>query len=270
MKPNEISRTFSLPTYATTSPAYFVVVPFYNEQDAAPQLIQEILDILPRLDGPAECVCINDGSSDGTAIAIRNFTRQPGALVRVISFQKNRGQAAALWAGLHEARGEVIITLDGDGQNDPSDIPALLRHLEHAGMICGIRAERNDTALRRAMSRLANRIRGRILGDNMRDSGCALKAMRREVVSCLLPIRTLYSFIPALAVSGGFRITEIPVRHRARNGGTSNYGFKKFALMPLVDMLGLLWFKRRSLRVCWRRRHQHTTFVRLRDITAQE
>ena len=121
-------------------------------------------------------------------------------------------------------------------------------YLSDSTLVCGIRAERNDTALRRAMSRLANRVRGTILGDNMRDSGCALKVMRREVVQALLPIRTLYSFIPALAVAGGFRIAEIPVHHRARNGGRSNYGFLKFALMPFVDMLGLYWFRKRCVR----------------------
>ena len=226
---------------------YSVVIPFYNEAAAAPSLLQEVLAVLARLDGPSECLCVDDGSSDGTATVLNTFAAQSGSTVRVITFPKNRGQAAALWAGLHEARGRIVITLDGDGQNDPADIPDLLHHLDHADLVCGIRAERNDTALRRAMSRLANRVRGSILGDNMRDSGCALKVMRREVVQSLLPIRTLYSFIPALAVAGGFRIAEIPVRHRARNGGTSNYGFLKFALMPFVDMLGLYWFRKRCV-----------------------
>jgi dolichol-phosphate mannosyltransferase len=250
MKINELPKSMLCledKSSTNTIPVYSVVVPFYNEEVAAPQLLKEICDVLVRLDGPGECVCIDDGSSDGTAAVLGDFAEQPGSPVRVISFSKNRGQAAALWAGLHAARGRIIITIDGDGQNDPADIPDLLQHLDHADLVCGIRAERNDSALRRAMSRLANRVRGTILGDNMRDSGCALKVMRREVVNALVPIRTLYSFIPALAVAGGFRITEITVRHRARNGGLSNYGFLKFALMPLVDMLGLFWFRKRSV-----------------------
>ena len=137
--------------------------------------------------------------------------------------------------------------MDGDGQNAPADIPVLLQHLEQADLVCGIRAERNDSTLRRWMSRLANRVRGRLLGDGMLDSGCALKVMRREVVSALVPIRTLYSFIPALAVAAGFRVAEVPVHHRSRNGGRSNYGLRAFVLMPLVDMLGLLWFRRRCI-----------------------
>lgn len=251
MKPNKPSRSLSLLEDTTRNTAlyvYSVVIPFYNEEAAAPALLQEVLAVLARLDGPSECLCIDDGSNDGTAAVLNDFASRSGATIRVLTFSKNQGQAAALWAGIHEARGRIVITLDGDGQNDPGDIPALLQHLDHADLVCGIRAERNDTALRRTMSHLANRVRGTILGDNMRDSGCALKVMRRDVVDALVPIRTLYSFIPALAVAGGFRIAEIPVRHRVRNGGRSNYGFLKFALMPSVDMLGLFWFRKRCVR----------------------
>lgn len=233
--------------YALPRPVYSIVVPFYNEEAAAPRLLQEILAVARLLGEPAECLCINDGSRDGTDAVLRRFAAQAGSAARVITLPENRGQAAALWIGLHEARGRIVATMDGDGQNDPADIPLLLPHLNRADLVCGIRAERNDTALRRVMSRLANRVRGRILGDKMQDSGCALKVMRREVIRALVPIRTLYSFIPAMAVAGGLRVVEVPVRHRARNGGTSNYGFLKFAVMPFVDMLGLLWFRKRSV-----------------------
>jgi len=231
-------------------PRYSVVVPFYNEEAAAPILLQEILGVLRRLDAPAECLCIDDGSRDGTLGVLNAFAAAPGSPVRVVAFPENRGQAAALWAGFQEARGRIVVTLDGDGQNDPADIPVLIRHLDGADLVCGFRKSRNDSALRRAMSRLANRVRGRLLGDNMQDSGCAMKAMRREVLHSLVPIRTLYSFIPAMAVAGGFRLVEVPVRHRSRVGGKSNYGLLKFAVMPLVDMLGLLWFRKRRLTMC--------------------
>ncbi|MDD8042547.1 MAG: glycosyltransferase family 2 protein [Verrucomicrobiota bacterium] len=252
MKPDESTKSLALPEDATRTTSccvYSVVIPFYNEKAAAPSLLQEVLTVLARLDGPSECLCVDDGSNDGTAAALNPFVAKSVSTVRILTFPKNRGQAAALWAGLHEARGSIVITLDGDGQNDPADIPDLLQYLDHADLVCGIRAERNDTALRRAMSRLANRVRGSILGDNMRDSGCGLKVMRREVVEALVPIRTLYSFIPAMAIAGGFRIAEVPVRHRARNGGRSTYGFLKFALMPFVDMLGLFWFRKRCVQV---------------------
>ncbi len=230
----------------TGFPVYSVVVPFYNEEVAAPHLLREILAVMARLDGPAECLCIDDGSSDGTAALLNAFAAQPGSPVRVLAFPKNRGQAAALWAGLHEARGRIILTMDGDGQNDPGDIPRLLDALTGTDMVVGVRQNRQDSTSRRWMSRLANAVRARVLGDGMRDSGCALKAFRREVVAALIPLRTLYSFIPAMAVAAGFRIRQIPVQHRARTGGRSSYGALVFLWRPLVDLLGMWWFSRRA------------------------
>jgi len=230
----------------TVCPVYSVVVPFYNEEVAASHLLQEILAVLARLDSPAECLCIDDGSSDETGAILKAFAAQPDSPVRVLAFPKNRGQAAALWTGLHEARGRIIITLDGDGQNDPADIPRLLDALRDADMVVGVRQNRQDNVSRRWMSRLANAVRSRILGDGMRDSGCALKVFRREVVASLIPIRTLYSFIPAMAVAAGFRIRQIPVQHRARIGGRSNYGALVFLWRPLVDLVGMWWFSRRA------------------------
>jgi len=241
----EVANRWDIP--AEVTPDYSVVIPFYNESDAAPLLIEEILSVMRTLPGIPECICVDDGSTDSTASVLEQLSETYGPVIRIIRFPVNRGQAAALMHGVLQARGETVVTMDGDGQNDPSDIPMLLKELENADLVCGIRAERNDTALRRIMSRLANRIRGRVLGDGMQDSGCALKAMRREIVRALIPIRTLYSFIPAMAVASGFRVVEVPVHHRARNGGLSNYGFRRFAIMPLVDMLGLLWFRRRCI-----------------------
>jgi len=231
------------------SPAYSVVVPFFNESEAAPLLLAEILKVMHTLPGIPECICIDDGSSDSTALILEQFAEAHGSIFRVIRLPVNRGQAAALLHGLLSARGEVVITMDGDGQNDPADMPLLLHELEHADLVCGIRAERHDNTLRRSMSRIANMVRGWLLGDGMHDSGCALKAMHQEVIRSLVPIRTLYSFIPAMAVAAGFRVREVPVNHRSRIGGTSNYGFLKFVLMPFVDMLGLLWFKKRCIMV---------------------
>jgi len=228
-------------------PVYSVVVPFYNEAAAAPRLLEEIVAVLAELDGPAECICINDGSHDATEAVLREFADRPGSPIRVVSFPKNRGQAAALLIGFREAKGQIVITLDGDGQNDPGDIPQLLGHLQHADLVCGIRAARHDSWLRKTMSRWANGMRNRVLQDGMRDSGCALKVMRREVCAALIPIRTLYSFIPALAIAAGFRVAQIPVHHRARHGGVSNYGLRAFLWRPFMDMLGLLWFRNRCI-----------------------
>lgn len=230
----------------TTCPRYSVVVPFYNEEVAAPRLLREILAVLSRLDGQAECLCIDDGSSDGTVAVLKAVAAPADSTVRVIEFPRNKGQAAALWAGLRAAQGRIVITLDGDGQNDPADIPQLLDALADYDMVVGVRQHRRDSASRRMMSKLANAVRGRLLGDGMRDSGCALKVFRREVVGALIPIRTLYSFIPAMAVAAGFQVRQIPVRHRARIGGRSSYGALVFLWRPLVDLVGMWWFSRRA------------------------
>jgi hypothetical protein len=129
----------------------------------------------------------------------------------------------------------------------PADIPRLLAALETADMVVGIRQNRQDSGLRRRISRLANAVRSRVLRDGVRDSGCALKAFRREVVGALIPLRTLYSFMPAMAAASGFVVVQVPVQHRARQGGRSNYGLRVFLWRPLLDMLGMWWFTRRCL-----------------------
>lgn len=143
----------------------------------------------------------------------------------------------------------ILITMDGDGQNVPTDIPRLLEALPGFDMVAGIRAKRNDSWLRKKMSRTANAIRGIILKDGMRDSGCALKAFRREVVDSFLPMRTLYSFMPALAVAGGFRVTQLEVTHRARERGQSHYGLGVMLWRPALDMMGLWWWRHRRFKL---------------------
>ena len=226
-------------------PVYSVVVPFYNEAENAPVLLAEIERAMQSLGEPWELLMVDDGSRDATGeILAAAAAAHPN--YRYLHLPRNRGQAAALDGGLHRARGRILVTLDGDGQNDPADIPALVARLDSADMVVGIRAGRRDSWLRRAMSKLANAIRGRLLDDRMRDSGCALKVFRREVVDALLPLKTLYSFMPALARAGGFRLAELPVHHRPRQGGQSSYGFVAFLWKPAVDLLGVWWFRKRS------------------------
>jgi dolichol-phosphate mannosyltransferase len=221
-----------------------VVIPFYNEEQCAAFVLDEVRAVLAALGLEFEVIAVDDGSRDGTA---RVLAAAAGgdARVRILSWEPNRGQAAALYRGLRHAAAPVIVTMDGDGQSDPAEIPALLAELPRADMVVGIRAARRDSALRRGMSRLANAVRGRLLGDRMRDSGCALKVLRREVVESFIPIRTLYSFMPALAVAAGFRVAQREVRHRPRRGGTSSYGLRQFLWRPLLDLLGVWWFTRR-------------------------
>lgn len=231
---------------ASETPEFSVVIPFFNEEECLWPLLDEVAQVMGSISYPYEVVAVDDGSSDQT----RQLLNSRAALdphLRVLGWDDNRGQAAALLHGLHAARGPVVVTLDGDGQNDPADIPALLAALGDADMVVGIRTERQDSWLRRWMSRLANGVRGRILHDHMRDSGCALKSFRREVIAAFLPIRTLYSFMPALAVGAGFRVEQQPVRHRPRQGGQSNYGLRRMLWQPAMDMLGVRWYIQRRV-----------------------
>jgi len=228
---------------------YSLVVPVFDEITALPALAAEIRATMARLGRPWECILVDDGSTDGSGRLIDELCAPRASRFRAIHFAANRGQAAALDAGLRRAKGRLVVILDGDGQSYPDDIPVLIDalHREHLDLVCGVRVGRRDSWLRRAMSRLANAVRARVLGDGTSDAGCALKVMRREVVAALVPIRTLYSFIPALAAGAGFRLGECPVRHRARHGGRSSYGLRAFLWRPLVDMVGVRWLVSRRI-----------------------
>lgn len=229
------------------APELSIVVPFFNEEANVAALVAEIQAVAEEHQWRVEMIAVDDGSRDGTAAALSECAATWPAL-RVISFPRNRGQAAALWEGLHAARAPLVATLDGDGQNVPGDLPALRALVGECDLVVGWRAERNDTALRRVMSRFANAVRGRFLGDRLHDSGCALKVMRREVVESLLPIKSLYSFIPAMAVAAGFKVRELPVRHRERRHGNSSYGLGVMWWRPCMDMLALKWVLARRIR----------------------
>lgn len=225
-------------------PELSVVIPFYNEEQCAAFVLDELRGALDALGSSYEVVAVDDGSKDRTLRALESAARDDPRF-RILHWEPNRGQAAALYWGLHEARGSIVATMDGDGQNDPAGIASLLPGLRTADMVVGIRAARRDPWLRRRMSRLANAVRGRLLRDRMADSGCALKVFRSAVIESFIPIQTFYSFMPALAVAGGFLVAQQEVRHRPRRGGTSSYGLWKFLWRPLLDLLGVWWFTRR-------------------------
>lgn len=227
-------------------PALSVVVPFYNEEHSIPALLGEVQAVAARWVGDVEIVVVDDGSADGTLRALQAAASRWDN-VRIFSLARNCGQATALWYGFRMARGQIIGTLDGDGQNVPADFLRMAPVLATADLVVGIRKDRNDSLLRKIMSRIANAVRRRWLRDQVRDSGCAIKLFRREVAESFLPIRSLYSFIPAFAASRGFRIAELPVQHRPRIAGVSKYGLRAMLWRPALDMIAIGWMLRRRL-----------------------
>lgn len=224
------------------NPQLSLVIPFYNEAGNILPLVERAAEVFNRLGRPYEIVLVNDGSTDATGVEIAEaIARWPAC--RELSMPQNSGQAAALLAGLRAARGEYVAMMDGDGQNDPRDLPALLALVESGSvdLACGWRVDRHDSAIRRTMSRIANTVRSRLLGDGVHDSGCQLRVMRRPVCDAFYPMELMQSFIPALAVAAGFRVGERPVRHHARLHGDSKYGFGRLWWRPAVAMLGLRW-----------------------------
>lgn len=226
----------------TASPAVSVVVPLYNEEENVPILQSELAAALQGFD--YEIIFVDDGSTDATISRIAL-----GPRIRVLPFRKNAGQSAAMYAGLHAARGAVAVLLDGDLQNDPADIPKLLREIEAgADLVCGYRAKRKDTVVKRLTSRIANFVRSRFTKDGVRDTGCTLKAMRRECVAALVPFKGMHRFIPALVKGAGYRLVEVPVNHRPRKFGLSKYGLGNRAIRATVDMFGVRWLLSRQLK----------------------
>ena len=223
-----------------------VVVPLYNEEESLPHLVQQLTDALRPSGERFELVLVNDGSSDRTAEVLEQLSHEVPELVAVL-LRKNYGQTAAMAAGFDVAQGDVIVSLDGDLQNDPADIPMLLAKLrEGYDLVSGWRHQRQDAALQRKLpSRIANRLIGRVTGVKLHDYGCSLKAYRREVLSDMRLYGELHRFLPALAFIEGARITEVKVNHRARQYGSSKYGIDR-TFRVLMDLL-TVWFMKRFL-----------------------
>jgi len=228
-------------TEIADSPAVSVIVPLFNEQENVPSLQSELRAALAGLDH--EIIFVDDGSVDRTVEQIETAPN-----VRVIRFERNTGQSAAIYAGLQGAHGAIAVLIDGDLQNDPADIPRLLAEIARgADLVCGYRVKRRDTALKRLTSRIANAVRSRFTKDGVRDTGCTLKAMRLECASALVSFKGMHRFIPALIKGAGYRLVEIPVNHRPRRFGQSKYSLGNRALRATIDMFGVRWLLARRL-----------------------
>ena len=214
-----------------------LVIPVYNERESLVDLCESVTDVFHCMPEPFEIIFVDDGSSDGSAELLQELAEQEPA-IKVIRLRRNFGQTAAMMAGIDFASGDVIIPMDGDGQNDPADIPRLLEKIaEGFDVVSGWRKDRQDKRFSRVLiSKIANRLISKISGVALHDYGCSLKAYRRDAIESVRLYGEMHRFIPIYASWQGARVTEIPVKHRPREHGKSNYGLERIVKV-MLDLL---------------------------------
>jgi len=235
-------------TGSDRAPDLSVVIPVFNEELNVEPVAQALVQVLRGWGQPFEVVFVDDGSTDATLARLREqIGRHPE--IRALRIT-HAGQTAAFEAGFRAARAPILATLDGDGQNDPNDLPRLLARLERGDvdMVCGVRVKRHDTLVRRVSSRVANWTRNRIVGERDTDTGCSLRVFRRACVERLALFNGLHRFFPVLVRMRGFRTTELPVNHFPRTRGTSKYGIHNRLWRGLRDLYAVRWMQKRVLR----------------------
>lgn len=225
-------------------PGVSVVVPVYNEESNVTTLVKEVTGVMSGLGMSWELIVVDDGSLDGTFEILKQLKSDR---VRVLRLRKNKGQSTAMAVGFASVRYAYTVTMDGDLQNDPADIPKLLGLLERFHAVFGVRAQRHDNVWRKLVSRFANRIRRTITGDKATDTGCSLKAFRSEILAGLMEFRGMHRFIPALLEMRGCEVTEVEVGHRPRLSGTSKYGTFDRLRKTLPDLLAVRWMQERLI-----------------------
>lgn len=224
-----------------------VVIPIYNEKESIDPLFNELIPVMHSLELPFEIICVDDGSSDGSSETLKRYS-QSNPKIRHIKFKTNCGQTAAFDAGFKEAKGAIIITLDADLQNDPNDIPQVIEALENADVACGWRWKRNDPFLKKISSKIANGVRNWLNQEDIKDTGCSLKAFRRPVIERFKLYKGLHRFFPTLAKMEGFRVVEVKVNHRERQFGVSKYGVMNRVFRALADAFAIRWMQKRIIR----------------------
>lgn len=227
-------------------PDISVIIPVYNEAPNIEPLARQTGKALDGMALAAEILFVNDASEDETTRILERLHRDDPR-IRAITMEERSGQSAAIWAGFRHAEGDVFVTLDGDLQNDPADIPAVLERLTDADMVCGWRVQRNDSRVKRISSRIGNGFRKALLHDTIHDTGCGLKAIRRECALSFVPFNGMHRFFASLALMHGFRVVEMPVSHHPRQAGKTKYGIGNRALRGFVDCFGVVWLRRRRV-----------------------
>lgn len=223
-----------------------IIIPARDEVGNLPALLDEIDAAMRSYDGRYEVLVVDDGSKDGTwPMLMDRATSNPALLP--LRHSSSAGQSTSIWQAAHRARGYWLATLDGDGQNDPADLPRLLdvARAENLDIVAGNRTKRRDSGFKRLSSRIANRVRSRLLHDNIPDTGCGIKVMRREAFLRLPYFDHMHRYLPALIQFQGGRCKSISVNHRPRGAGESHYGLNNRLWPGLVDLLGVMWLRRR-------------------------
>lgn len=233
-------------TDAEGKPTLSVIVPVKDEEECVGTLAGEVTQALNASGRDWECIWVNDGSTDGTQAVLDRLCRDDPHH-RFLELDGNFGQSAALAAGFGAARGDTIATLDGDGQNDPRDLPRLLDRLDQGDvdMVNGVRQKRRDSFLRRISSRIANGFRNWATEERVSDVGCSIRACRRECLSGIIVFRGMHRFLPTLVRMRGYRIVEMPVNHRPRTKGKTKYGVNNRLWVGLADTFAVRWMQKR-------------------------
>ena len=232
---------------ADECPEASIIIPVEDEADNISALAGEITRAMDLRRWSWEAVWIDDGSSDGSLSALAAL-HESDDRHRYLSFAENRGQSAALCAGFRHCRGKVIATIDGDGQNDPVDLPDMIETVlaDRADMVNGYRARRRDSLIRKISSKVGNGFRSWLTGKTVRDVGCSTRVFRRECIEDLPRFTGMHRFLPTLAAMQGWRLAEVPVNHRPRQHGLSKYNIHNRLWVGLADTLGVMWLKKRS------------------------
>lgn len=236
---------------ASPRPWVSVVIPIKDERDNLLPLTEQLLKVLGSREESRtarfEILYVDDGSSDGSGPLLDQLAAQHPE-VKVLHFDRNYGQTSGFDAGFRHARGELVVTMDGDLQFDPADIPTLLPLAASYDLVCGWRKSRQDSLVRKLSSRLAYVVRSAVTGDRIHDTGCSLKVFRRAVIERIPLFEGMHRFFPALAQIHGFSVTEVPVRHLPRAHGRSKYGIGNRLFKGLYDLVAVRWMSRRVLR----------------------
>jgi dolichol-phosphate mannosyltransferase len=224
-----------------------IVAPVYNEEENLPILVAQLVDVLKPLGKSYEMIFVDDASTDRSRSLLKEMiSRYPQ--IRIVGFKKNCGETAAGAAGLKAARGDIVITIDADLQNDPKDIPMMLDYLKEYDMVTGWRQKRDDSWVKRITSKIANRIRNGLSGETIRDSGCTYRAYKRECLENIKLFKGMHRFMPTLVKMEGFRVIEVPIAHHPRQFGVSKYTTWNRMGRAFIDLMAVRWMKSRHIR----------------------